>query len=100
VDADLEGMALAKGPGNTGYIVVSVQGKSKFALYDRQTNDFLRTFSIGANGNIDSVQQTDGIDISTSNLGPGFEHGVLVAHDGENSGSSTSNLKFVPLVVP
>jgi 3-phytase len=100
VAADIEGLALAKGPGNSGYIVASSQQESRFALYDRQTNAFLRNFEIKANGSIDAVQETDGIDICTSNLGPGFEHGALVVHDGQNTGSSTSNLKYVPLVVP
>lgn len=98
--ADVEGLALATGPGHSGYLVASSQADSRFALYHRETNAFLRSFSIGANGGIDAVQETDGVDICTSDLGPGFEHGGLVVHDGQNTGSVTSNLKFVPLVVP
>lgn len=97
---DIEGLALAKGPGHTGYLVASSQQDSRFAVYDRQSNAFLRNFTIAANGTIDAVQETDGVDICTSNLGPGFEHGALVVHDGQNSGSSTTNLKYVPLVLP
>lgn len=95
--ADVEGVAVAYGPNGTGYIVVSSQGNSRYAIYDRQTNAFMRTFNIGANGSIDAVSDTDGLDISTSNLGPGFEKGALVVHDGSNTGSATSNLKYIPL---
>lgn len=95
--ADVEGVAIAKGPNKTGYIVVSSQGDNRYAIYDRQTNAFMRNFSIGANGSIDAVSQTDGLDISTANLGPGFEKGALVVHDGSNTGSATSNLKYIPL---
>lgn len=95
--ADIEGIAIAKGPNNTGYIVVSSQGDSRYAIYDRMSNAFQRNFTIGANGSIDAVTETDGLDISTANLGPGFTYGALIVHDGSNTGSSTSNLKFVPL---
>lgn len=98
--ADVEGLALAKGPNLSGYLVASSQADSRYALYDRQTHAFLRGFGIGSNGAIDAVQETDGVDICTSNLGPGFEHGALVVHDGQNTGSSTSNLKYIPLVLP
>ncbi|MBA4103200.1 MAG: 3-phytase, partial [Arthrobacter sp.] len=29
--------------------------------------------------------------------GPQFEQGLLVVHDEENSGGTTSNLKYIPL---
>lgn len=97
VVADLEGLSLAKGEGNSGYLVLSIQSESRFVMYDRQTNAYLGGFVIGSNGDIDAVSQTDGLDISTANLGPGFEKGALVVHDGSNAGGETSNLKFIPL---
>jgi 3-phytase len=97
VVSDLEGVALAKGPGTSGYIVVSIQSQSRFAVYDRESNAPLRTFTVGANGAIDATSETDGLDISTANLGPGFPKGALVVHDGSNTGGTTSNLKFIPL---
>jgi 3-phytase len=96
--ADIEGVGIAKGPNNTGYVVVSSQGNSTYQIYDRQTNVWQRSFSVPSNGTIDASTGTDGLDISTENLGPGFEHGVLVVHDEANSGGTTSNLKYVPLV--
>ncbi|HET9953778.1 MAG TPA: phytase [Polyangiaceae bacterium] len=95
--ADLEGLGLAKGAGTSGYLVVSVQSESRFAIYDRESNAYLRGFSISANADIDAPDQTDGLDISTVNLGPGFPHGALIVHDGENANGATSNLKYIPL---
>lgn len=94
---DIEGMAIAYGPDNTGYLVVSSQGNSTFAIFDRGTNAFIRSFSVPSNGTIDAASSTDGLDINTKNFGPGFEKGVLVVHDENNSGGSTSNLKYIPL---
>ncbi len=97
VVADLEGVGLALGPGTSGYLVVSIQSESRFVTYDRETNAYLGGFEVGSSGGIDAVGQTDGLDISTSNLGAGFPHGALVVHDGDNENGTTSNLKFVPL---
>jgi 3-phytase len=94
---DLEGVSLAKGTGTSGYIVLSLQGESRFVTYDRETNAFIKDFTVVSSGSIDAVSQTDGLDISTSNLGPGFPKGALVVHDGSNTGGATSNLKFIPL---
>jgi 3-phytase len=97
VVADLEGVALAKGPGTSGYIVLSIQSQSRFAVYDRESNAPLRTFTVDASGSSDATSESDGLDISTANLGPGFPKGALVVHDGSNTGGTTSNLKFIPL---
>jgi 3-phytase len=94
---DLEGVSLAKGPGTAGYLVLSLQGDSRFVTYDRETNAFLKEFTVGTSGGIDAVSQTDGLDICTSDLGPGFPRGALVVHDGSNTGGATSNLKYIPL---
>jgi len=94
---DLEGVSLAKGPGTSGYLVLSLQGDSRFVTYDRETNAFIKEFTVGSNGSIDGVSQTDGLDISTSDLGPEFRKGALVVHDGSNTGGVTSNLKYIPL---
>ncbi|HMA93504.1 MAG TPA: phytase [Polyangiaceae bacterium] len=94
---DLEGISLAKGPGTSGYLVLSIQSEDRFVVFDRETNVYLRGFTVGANASIDTVNQTDGLDISTANLGPGFPNGALVVHDGENADGASSNLKYVPL---
>ena len=96
--ADIEGMAIAYGANGSGYLFVSSQGNSTFAVYDRGgANRFVKSFGVLANGRIDAVSGTDGLDVTSYGVGPGFEKGMLVAHDESNSGSPTSNLKYVPL---
>jgi 3-phytase len=96
--ADVEGLTLAYGANGTGYLLVSSQGDSAIAVYERAgDNAFVTRFSIAGNGSIDAVSSTDGIDVTSANAGPRFEHGVLVAHDATNSGASNSNLKYTPL---
>jgi myo-inositol-hexaphosphate 3-phosphohydrolase len=96
--ADIEGMAIAYGARGSGYLFVSSQGSSTFAVYARGgANRFVRSFKVVANGTIDAVSGTDGLDVTSHSVGPGFEKGLLVVHDESNSGGTTSNLKYVPL---
>jgi 3-phytase len=96
--ADVEGLTLVYGANGTGYLLASSQGDSAIAVYERTGgNALVKRFSIAGGGGIDAVSDTDGIDVTSANAGPGFEHGLLVAHDAANSGASTSNLKYVPL---
>jgi 3-phytase len=98
VAADVEGLTLAYGVEGTGYLMVSSQGDSTIAVYERaRDNAFVKRFRIAGNGSIDAVSDIDGIDATSANAGPGFQHGVLVAHDATNSGDRNSNLKYVPL---
>jgi 3-phytase len=96
--ADVEGVSLARGPGGGGYLIVSSQGSSRLAVYDRGGNNaFRKSFEVIANGGIDAVEGTDGVEVTTANAGPGFEQGLLVVHDGQNRDGKTSNVKLVPL---
>jgi 3-phytase len=95
---DLEGVSIAYGADGTGYIILSSQGDSTYAVYDRAGNNaFLKSFTVGNNGTIDAATGTDGLDVTSSNLGGSFTGGMLVVHDGSNSGGTTSNLKYVSL---
>ncbi|MDZ4093019.1 MAG: phytase [Arthrobacter sp.] len=96
--ADIEGMTIAYGASGAGYLFVSSQGNSTIAIYDRSGNNpYIKSFSIAANGTIDAVTGTDGLDVTSLNAGPQFEEGLLVVHDATNTGGTTSNLKYVPL---
>ncbi|HEU4668090.1 MAG TPA: phytase, partial [Arthrobacter sp.] len=96
--ADIEGMSIEYGPNGAGRLFVSSQGDSSIAVYDRAGgNAFLTKFSVGANGTIDAVTGIDSVDVTPLNAGPQFEQGLLVVHDENNTGGSTSNLKYVPL---
>ncbi len=92
---DVEGLALAEGPGGSGFLIASSQGDDTFAAYRREgDNAYVGSFRIGAAGGIDDVEQTDGIAVTTTPLGHRFPQGVFVAHDGRN-GREHQNFKLV-----
>jgi len=96
---DLEGVGLYDLGGGRGYLVVSSQGNDTYAVYRREgSNEYVGSFSVvgDAGRGIDGVSETDGVDVSSGNLGPGFEHGAMVAQDGRNVFPvETQNYKYV-----
>jgi 3-phytase len=96
LEAEVEGLALAYGPARSGYLVASSQGNSSLAVYRREDNDYVKTFTIEGAEGIDAVEETDGIEATTRDLGEAFPDGLLVAHDGSDDGGRT-NFKLVPL---
>jgi 3-phytase len=93
--SNVEGLALVYGTGEEGYLIASSQGSSSYVLYQRGDNAYVGAFTIAAQGSIDAVSDTDGIDATAANLGPAFPHGVFVAQDGKNEGAN-QNFKLVP----
>jgi 3-phytase len=84
---DLEGISLYDSGGGKGYLVLSSQGNNSYAVYDRAGGNAYRgSFAVVADGaaGIDGISETDGLDVSSANLGPGFEQGAMVAQDGRN----------------
>lgn len=96
--ADVEGLAIAYGPNGTGHLIASSQGNYSYVVYKREgNNEFVKKFRIG-DGAIDGTEETDGIDVTTANLGGKFSKGLFVVHDGFNDkGSKNQNFKLVPL---
>jgi 3-phytase len=100
--ADVEGLTIARGAAGAGYLIASSQGSNSYVVYRRDDdNAFVGTFSIGSGDGIDGTEETDGIDVSTADLGPAFPGGVFVAQDGDND-DGAQNFKLVPYerVVP
>lgn len=97
---DIEGMALYDLGGGRGYLVVSSQGNNSYAVYRREgAREYLGSFIIVANpaAGIDGASETDGLDVSSANLGPGFEHGAVIVQDGRNiMPEARQNYKYVP----
>lgn len=91
--ADVEGLAIAAGPGDGGYLVASSQGADAFVVYQRRDNSYVTTFSVEATDSIEGLSGTDGIEVMTASLGPRFPHGVFVGQDGRNDGNQ--NFKLV-----
>ena len=72
---DVEGLALWRGAGNAGALLVSDQGRNRVLAYHREApHEFIGEFSIAG------AIQTDGIELCSANLGPKFPGGVFVCH--------------------
>ncbi len=93
--ADVEGLAIAYGKNGEGYLIASSQGNNSFVVYRREgNNEYVKTFRI-VSGDMDGVEETDGIEVTTANLGPAFPNGVFIVQDGIND-KGNQNFKLVP----
>lgn len=97
--ADVEGMAIHAAAGKPPYLVVSSQGDNSYVVLDALPPWQVRgRFRIGFNpaAGIDGASETDGLDVTASNLGPGFELGMLVVQDGyKRLPDGAQNFKYV-----
>ncbi|MBD2179389.1 phytase [Pseudanabaena sp. FACHB-1998] len=105
---DVEGLTIYYGKDGTGYLFASSQGDNSFAAYAREgSNEFIGRFSVGNNGSIDSVQESDGAEVINVPLGNNFPFGAFFTQDGSNDPAVlveddgeleniSSNFKFVP----
>ncbi|EGM76421.1 3-phytase (myo-inositol-hexaphosphate 3-phosphohydrolase) [Rheinheimera sp. A13L] len=96
---DIEGIALAEHNG-ASYLVVSSQGNDSYIIYDAAPpyTERLR-FRVTTNPQlgIDGASETDGLEVTTRSLGPGFEQGALIVQDGRNRmPEQGQNMKLVP----
>ncbi len=97
---DIEGLSIYYGENDSGFLLASIQGSFSYALFDRNENNYLGSFSIKDAGGIDGVEETDGLDIYSSSIGLDFPDGLLVVQDGfnyENEKASPQNFKLVNL---
>ena len=93
--ADVEGLTIAYGEGDAGYVIASSEGNNSFTVYERGgINAFVQRFEIRGGG-VDGAEDTDGIDVTTANLGPLFPTGLFIAQDRTNDGGN-QNFKLVP----
>lgn len=101
--ADVEGVGLWAGPDGSGYIVLSSQTANRYMVYNRTSpNQLVGSFAIGpgANGAIDGVTHTDGLEVTSVPLGPQFPRGGLFVQDDRNDAPGrlrplAQNFKFV-----
>ena len=100
VKDDYEGLGIYDLGDGRGYIVVSSQGNDTYAVYRREgRQEYLGSFAVVADPlrGIDGISETDGLEVSSRNLGPGFEHGAMIAQDGRNvMPVENQNYKYVP----
>lgn len=94
--ADIEGLTIAYETDGKGYLIASSQGNNTYAVYRREgANAYVKSFRIVAGNKIDRVTETDGIHVTTANLGPLFPKGVFIAQDGADD-TGKQNFKLVP----
>jgi 3-phytase len=95
--ADIEGLAIYDAGDGRGYLLASSQGNDRFVIYERGAgNAYVGTFRI-EDGDIDGVNDTDGIEVTSAPLGPAFPQGLFVAQDGSNTKpAANQNYKLVP----
>ncbi|WP_150118991.1 phytase [Massilia sp. NR 4-1] len=96
--ADVEGMALYHGE-KASYLVVSSQGDNSYVVLDAAAPHAVRgRFRIGMNvaAGIDGASETDGLDVSSANLGGPYAKGMLVVQDGyKRLPDGPQNFKYV-----
>lgn len=84
--ADTEGLSIWQGKDGGGYLVASAQAANRFVVYDLlppHTPRGVFTVTASADGSIDGVTHTDGLDVTSAAL-PGFPSGLLVVQDDAN----------------
>ncbi|EGV27924.1 3-phytase [Thiorhodococcus drewsii AZ1] len=105
---DIEGLTLYYGPGGTGYLLVSSQGDSTYAVFERSgDNAYVGSFVVADTDGIDQANESDGADIISTALGSRYPFGLLVVQDGANDPQNalqdeeelendSTNFKFIP----
>ena len=100
ITADVEGVAIYYGSDGAGYLIASNQGADNYLVYERQgDNKFIGHFHVVADEltGIDGASETDGLDVTSANLGPAYPNGALIVQDGRNiSPVERQNFKIVP----
>ncbi len=98
--ADVEGLDIYRTGQGRAFLVASSQGDFTFAFYDLNDGDrYLGSVRVAddPDSGIDGAEETDGLAVTSVNLGPGFEQGVLVVQDGFNrQPEENQNFKLVP----
>ncbi|WP_444920130.1 phytase [Microbulbifer sp. CnH-101-G] len=94
---DVEGLALYLTE-DSGYLIASSQGNDSYALFTRDGNNFVDHFRVTVNMRlgIDGSSETDGLAVTSLNLGPEYPMGLLVVQDGRNRlPNAKQNFKLV-----
>ena len=80
LNGEVEGLGLFPTGNDTGYLIVSDQGKNAFRVYRREgKHEYIGAFAV--KGAVD----TDGIEVVAANLGPRFPDGLFACHTAAKS---------------
>ena len=95
-------MDIWEGVNGESYLVVSAQAADRFVVYDLQAPHTPRgifTVTANADGSVDAVTHTDGLDVNSAPL-PGYPRGILIVQDDANPTSEVDqNFKVVDWAV-
>ena len=98
IKADIEGLGFYQGK-QRDYLVISSQGNDRYVVVEASPPYRLRgAFSIGLNAGlgIDGASQTDGLDLTSANLGGPWSQGLLVVQDGrKRMPEGRQNFKYI-----
>lgn len=100
IQYDIEGLSMFYGKDQSGFLLASIQGSFTYAIFDRQSNEYITSFSIRDNETIDGVEETDGLDIVSVGIGSAYPQGLAIFQDGFNKDEGTDksqNFKLVRL---
>ena len=82
------------------YLVISSQGNDSYVVVDAEPPFALRgAFRVGVNAKagIDGTSETDGLDVTSANLGGPWSKGMLVVQDGrKRMPEQAQNFKYIP----
>ena len=96
---DVEGLGIYNGT-NADYLVVSSQGNDSYVILDAQAPFAVRgvvRIMANARSAIDGASETDGLEVTSANLGGAYETGMLVVQDGrKRMPEAPQNFKYVP----
>jgi 3-phytase len=99
VHDDIEGLALYQGA-KGDYLVISSQGNDSYVVLDAAAPYAVRgAFRIGLNAQlgIDGASETDGLEVTSANLGGIWSAGMLVVQDGrKRMPEDRQNYKYLP----
>lgn len=80
---DIEGISIYA-TDSEKYLIASSQGNYSYAIFDLlKDGHYLTSFKI-IDGTVDGVEETDGLDVTSYNMGNGLDKGILVVQDGFN----------------
>ena len=96
---DVEGMGIYNGS-KRDYLVVSSQGNDSYVILDAKApfrvRGIVRVMADGRSA-IDGASETDGLEVSSANLGGAYGKGILIVQDGrKRMPEAPQNYKYVP----
>ncbi|TCD21382.1 phytase [Pseudomonas sp. IC_126] len=99
VHDDIEGLAIYQGE-KADYLVISSQGNDSYVVLDAHAPYAMRgAFRVGLNAQlgIDGASETDGLEVTSANLGGIWSRGMLVVQDGrKRMPEGPQNYKYLP----